>query len=302
MRWACHVYCMGWDKKCFWGGGDSWLLKMGPKDCSKTSLSNYHYSLRNSTEERSSHLLRGGSPKSRKVDSKFDYKKPEVKGVLTRPRHRGRIMFNKWGVRMRSGFIWPSRLCVVCIYSLHKRLFIPEAGLLPKLMVHTESARGEIFVCSPKTPIQVLGSTQQCGQGVRLTTHPHLVQGPTMGSRSMPTQWRVSNNTAVSDMHGAHASNPTQTQITRNRPINATQMNVQLHPTRNPTLKWGGWPAARCGRFNPVKDTVPVVQEASALSLTACTNVTGSKTWWWTVSVLCPSPFKTAQDCLDTAV
>ena len=36
-------------------------LRMGPTDCSETSVRNYHYSLRNNPEERSSLLLRGGS-------------------------------------------------------------------------------------------------------------------------------------------------------------------------------------------------------------------------------------------------
>jgi len=47
-------------------------LKMGPMVCPKTSVRNYHYSLRNSPEERSSALLRGRSLKSR-VASKLFY-------------------------------------------------------------------------------------------------------------------------------------------------------------------------------------------------------------------------------------
>jgi hypothetical protein len=42
-------------------------LKMGPIDCPETSVRNYHYSLRNNPEERSSGLLRRGSLKSRVV-------------------------------------------------------------------------------------------------------------------------------------------------------------------------------------------------------------------------------------------
>jgi hypothetical protein len=38
---------------------------MGPIGCPKTSVRNYHYSLRNKPEERSSRTLRGGSLKSR---------------------------------------------------------------------------------------------------------------------------------------------------------------------------------------------------------------------------------------------
>ena len=40
---------------------------MGPIGCPETSVRNYHYSLCNDPEERSSLLLRGGSLKSRNV-------------------------------------------------------------------------------------------------------------------------------------------------------------------------------------------------------------------------------------------
>jgi hypothetical protein len=43
---------------------NSWPLKMGPLDCPITSVHNYHYTLRNFTEERRSHLLRVESLKS----------------------------------------------------------------------------------------------------------------------------------------------------------------------------------------------------------------------------------------------
>jgi hypothetical protein len=36
-------------------------LEIGLMVCPEVSVRNYHYSLRNNTEERSSHLLRGGS-------------------------------------------------------------------------------------------------------------------------------------------------------------------------------------------------------------------------------------------------
>jgi hypothetical protein len=38
---------------------------MGPIGCPETTVRNYHYSLRNNPEDRSSELLRGGSLKSR---------------------------------------------------------------------------------------------------------------------------------------------------------------------------------------------------------------------------------------------
>jgi len=39
-------------------------FKIGLIGCPKTSVSNYHYTMRNNSEERSSHVLRGGSLKS----------------------------------------------------------------------------------------------------------------------------------------------------------------------------------------------------------------------------------------------
>jgi len=50
---------------------DSSSLKMGPIDCPETPVRNYLYSPRHSSEERSSHLLLGGSPKSRKPGLRF---------------------------------------------------------------------------------------------------------------------------------------------------------------------------------------------------------------------------------------
>ena len=46
---------------------DSWPLKTGPICCPETSVRNHHHSLRNSPEERSSNLLRGGKQKSHKI-------------------------------------------------------------------------------------------------------------------------------------------------------------------------------------------------------------------------------------------
>ena len=46
---------------------DSWHLNLGPIGCPETSVRNYHYWLRNTPEEGSSHLLRGGGLKSRIV-------------------------------------------------------------------------------------------------------------------------------------------------------------------------------------------------------------------------------------------
>jgi hypothetical protein len=48
---------------------DFWALKMGFIGCSETSVKNYHKSLHNNTEERSSHLPRGGSLKSLKGET-----------------------------------------------------------------------------------------------------------------------------------------------------------------------------------------------------------------------------------------
>jgi len=46
---------------------DSWQLKMGQIGCPETSVRNYHCMLCNIPEQRRSHLLRGGSLKSRKL-------------------------------------------------------------------------------------------------------------------------------------------------------------------------------------------------------------------------------------------
>jgi hypothetical protein len=45
---------------------------MGPIGRPETSVRNYHYSLRNNPEERSSNLLRGGSLKSRILHVSFE--------------------------------------------------------------------------------------------------------------------------------------------------------------------------------------------------------------------------------------
>jgi hypothetical protein len=50
---------------------ESWPLKMGPIGCPETSAMNYRCSLCNDPKERSSHLLRGGSLKSRRVIISF---------------------------------------------------------------------------------------------------------------------------------------------------------------------------------------------------------------------------------------
>jgi len=50
---------------------DCWSLRKEPIGCPETSLRNYHYSLRNKTEERSSQFIRGGSLKSRIVFKLF---------------------------------------------------------------------------------------------------------------------------------------------------------------------------------------------------------------------------------------
>jgi len=44
-----------------------WFLMLIPIGCPETSVVNYHCSLSNNPEERRSQLLRGGSPKSRKI-------------------------------------------------------------------------------------------------------------------------------------------------------------------------------------------------------------------------------------------
>jgi len=50
---------------------DSWPLKMAPTECPETSVRNYHYSLPSNPEERSCHLRRGESLKSRRAQHIF---------------------------------------------------------------------------------------------------------------------------------------------------------------------------------------------------------------------------------------
>ena len=69
MKGSCvHRFCLGLGKASTsislpylcgrdWYMEDSWPLKTGQIGCPETSVRIYHYSLRNSTEERSSHLL-----------------------------------------------------------------------------------------------------------------------------------------------------------------------------------------------------------------------------------------------------
>ena len=54
---------------------------MGSIGCSETSVINYHLSLRNNLEESSSHLVRGGSLKSRR--GRKDLRGPNVDGRMS---------------------------------------------------------------------------------------------------------------------------------------------------------------------------------------------------------------------------
>jgi hypothetical protein len=47
-------------------------LKTETRRCPETSIKNYHYSLCNTSEDRSSHLLRGGSLKPRNILDSFE--------------------------------------------------------------------------------------------------------------------------------------------------------------------------------------------------------------------------------------
>jgi hypothetical protein len=59
---VCYVACSGDSLPSHLLGSRVWPLKTGPTGSTETSVSNYHYSLRNTPEERSSHTLRGGKP------------------------------------------------------------------------------------------------------------------------------------------------------------------------------------------------------------------------------------------------
>ena len=62
--------------------GPALASETGPIGCPETSVRNYHYSLRNNPEGRSSHLLRGGSLKSRTVQIYSGYNKIRHKKCL----------------------------------------------------------------------------------------------------------------------------------------------------------------------------------------------------------------------------
>ena len=67
---AAHTRLMisqNWEVRCSVLLTDVFPLKMGQIRYTETSLRNYNYSLRNNTERRSSHILRGWNLKSRKM-------------------------------------------------------------------------------------------------------------------------------------------------------------------------------------------------------------------------------------------
>jgi hypothetical protein len=72
----------------------SGALKMGPIGCPETLAKNYHYLLRNNPKERSSHLLRGGSLKSRSQVFR-PFWKPNSNYVFTRS-HHCHLSSDKW--------------------------------------------------------------------------------------------------------------------------------------------------------------------------------------------------------------
>ena len=210
---------------------------MGTTGYPETSVKNYHYSLCNTPEERSSAQLRGG-----RLKSQIWLKELQVKGPLARPRYWWRIIFNECSVRMHSGFIWLSRLCVLCIYWLYRRLFVLEAELCNLLKTYTELDCAN-YSC--------LLQNAHTGSGVHsdsLISHPHLVRGLSMGSPSTcnrpvwrllerPTQWHVSNNTHASS--SGRAATHTQTENTRNRSINTMQTNVKVTPCTPARQRYG---------------------------------------------------------------
>jgi hypothetical protein len=51
----------------------SWTLNMRPIGCPETLVSNYHYTLRNSSKEHSYHLLRGRGPNHSEIQSMLSH-------------------------------------------------------------------------------------------------------------------------------------------------------------------------------------------------------------------------------------
>jgi hypothetical protein len=77
---------------------------MGPISCPETSVCNYHCSLRNNLEERSFHLIRGGSLKSQSNKDGFSYCKKFLK-----------YCWNNFSSIMDAGIC--SHLTLVIMYS-----------------------------------------------------------------------------------------------------------------------------------------------------------------------------------------
>jgi len=81
---------------------DSWSLKKGPLFCHETSVKHYHYPLRNTSEERSSHRLCGGSLISRSRVSRSHIKFSScLTGNIFRVRYTDQVAK---GVRQILGF------------------------------------------------------------------------------------------------------------------------------------------------------------------------------------------------------
>jgi hypothetical protein len=82
-------------------------LKMGSIDCSETSVRNYHYSLRNNPEERSSQLLRAGSLISR-TSGRVQMSRTRKKWSWPTLKHYSRFwiywvkQYNLWRVTRRT--------------------------------------------------------------------------------------------------------------------------------------------------------------------------------------------------------
>jgi hypothetical protein len=100
---------------------DSWPLKMWLIGCTETSVSNFHYSLRNSPEDCSCHQLRGESLKSHLLTLLSELNlgetfTPLTLILLTWTKWRAPINASKWRMGFNSTF--KALNCLVILYNL----------------------------------------------------------------------------------------------------------------------------------------------------------------------------------------
>jgi len=125
---------------------DPWPLNMGPIGCLETSVRNCHHSLRNNSEDRSSHLLRGGSLKSHRLTF-VEINISVWKDVFVRIWWK----ITCWGYQRRSLFI--------CIR--HKTNHVDKSGRNTKFKKSVRTIYFVLSLCTAvRLPLQVSQSAK----------------------------------------------------------------------------------------------------------------------------------------------